>query len=317
MHELQCAQFSAGYKVQEVRIYRSSAEIKGNKRQRYVINWVMHPFVSLGRPLTSLMIGLAVFTSALIEAGSSINNYFLPVFLGFAVAFFFGIGGNAINDYLDYENDIINHPERQIPSGKIKPGQALRFSLFFFAVSLLLSIYLCSLVGYGALLIVVAALAFQIAYEMRFKHEKVIGNMIIGSQTALAFIFGGVVVGRNIITGIIAAAVFLSIVGREIVKDIEDVKGDKDRKTLPKMLGVKKAGIVAAILIILAVLISPLPSYIGIFGWEYLSVIAAADLLFIGSIPVIFKDAKLARKMLKFAMLISIIAFMVGSVFRR
>ncbi|HEY9246472.1 MAG TPA: UbiA family prenyltransferase, partial [Candidatus Methanoperedens sp.] len=275
------------------------------------------PYISLGRPLTSLMIGLAVFTSALIEAGSDINDYSLPVFLGFTVAFLFGIAGNAINDYLDCENDKINHPERPIPSGKIKPVKALWFSLLFFAVSLLLSIYLSSMVGYGALLIPVVALLFQIAYEMRFKHQKVIGNMIIGSQTALAFIFGGVVVGSNVITGIIAVAVFLSIVGREIVKDIEDVKGDINRKTLPKILGVKRAGIVAAILIIMAVLVSPLPYYpLGIFGLEYLSMVFVADLLFIGSIPVIFRNAKLARKMLKFAMLVSIIAFIAGSVFR-
>lgn len=276
----------------------------------------MHPYISLGRPLTSLMIGLAVFTSAFIEAGRDVSNYSLPVFLGFSIAFLFGIAGNAINDYLDRENDKINHPERPLPSGKLKPGQALWFSLFFFAVSLLLSIYLSSIVGYGALLVVVVALAFQIAYEKRFKHEKIIGNIIIGSQTALAFIFGGIVVGRTEITGIIAIAVFLSIVGREIVKDIEDVKGDKDRTTLPMKIGIRKAGIVAAILIIIAVLVSPLPYYpLGRFGWEYLFVVLIADILFVSSIPVIFHNAKLARQKLKFAMLISIFAFIIGSVF--
>ncbi|HEY9205298.1 MAG TPA: UbiA family prenyltransferase [Candidatus Methanoperedens sp.] len=276
----------------------------------------MHPYISLGRPLTSLMIGLAVFTSALIEAGGNVGNYSFAVILGFTVAFLFGIAGNAINDYFDYENDKINHPERPIPSGKLKPGQALGFSVFFFTISLLFSIYLSSMVGYGALLVVVTAFALQIAYEKRFKHEKIIGNMIIGFQTALAFIFGGIVVGRNVLTVIIAVAVFLSIVGREIVKDIEDVKGDRDRTTLPMKIGVEKAGVVAAVLIILAVLISPLPYYpLRIFGLEYLSVILIADFLFIGSIPVIFKNAKLARRMLKFAMLICIFAFITGSVF--
>ncbi|MCZ7393643.1 MAG: digeranylgeranylglyceryl phosphate synthase, partial [Candidatus Methanoperedens sp.] len=95
------------------------------------------------------------------------------------------------------------------------------------------------------------------------------------------------------------------------------IKGDKDRITLPMKLGVRKAGIVAALLIILAVLISPLPYYpLHQFGWEYLMVVLIADILFIGSLPLIFKDAKLARRMLKFAMLIAIIAFIVGSVSR-
>ncbi|KCZ73445.1 4-hydroxybenzoate polyprenyltransferase-like prenyltransferase [Candidatus Methanoperedens nitroreducens] len=277
----------------------------------------MHPYLDIGRPLTSVMIGLAVLTSALIGAGGDADEYTLPIFLGFTIAFLFGIAGNAINDYLDRENDKINHPDRPIPSGKLKPGQALNFAIIFFIISLVLSLLLSLMVGYAALMVVIAALVFQIAYELRFKHEKIIGNMIIGSQTALAFVFGGVVVGQSLITGIIAIAVFLSISGREIVKDIEDVKGDIDRKTLPIMIGVKRAGIVAALLILLAVLISPIPYYpLYQFGWEYLSVVLIADLLFIGSIPVIFKNAKLARKMLKFAMLIAILAFITGAIFR-
>ncbi len=264
------------------------------------------------------MIGLAVFTAALIGTGSDIEKYALPVVLGFLVAFLFGIAGNAINDYLDRETDKVNHPERPIPSGKLKPGHALLFSLVFFIISFLLALYL-SFIATSLLVIaiVVIALASQLAYEKKFKHEKIVGNMIIGTQTALAFVFGGAVVGKTLITGIIAVAVFLSIVGREIIKDIEDVKGDKDRISLPMKLGVRNAGIVAASLIILAVLISPLPYYpLGIFEWEYLAVVLIADIMFIGSLPLIFKDAKLARRMLKFAMLVAIVAFITGSIFK-
>ncbi|TAN44407.1 MAG: prenyltransferase, partial [Candidatus Methanoperedens sp.] len=246
----------------------------------------MNPYISLGRPLTSLMIGLVVLASALIEAGSNLDGYTISIFLGFTVAFLFGIAGNSINDYFDYENDKINHPDRPIPSGRLKPGNVLRFSIFIFAISFLLSLFLSSIVGYSALLIITIAFTSQIAYEKKYKHEKIIGNLIIGTQTALAFIFGGIIVGKTIITGVIAIAVFLSIVGREIVKDIEDIKGDKDRMTLPMKIGVKKAGVVAMICIILAVLISPLPYYpLHQFGREYLLVVSIADLLFIASIP--------------------------------
>ncbi len=261
------------------------------------------------------MIGLAVFAAALIGAGSDIKEYALSVVLGFLVAFLFGIAGNAINDYLDRETDRINHPERPIPSGKLKPGQALLFSFVFFSISFLLALYL-SFISNSPLVvaIVIIALASQLAYEKKFKHEKIVGNIIIGTQTALAFVFGGAVVGRTLITGIIAVAVFLSIVGREIIKDIEDVKGDKDRISLPMKLGVRNAGIVASLLIILAVSISPLPYTLHQFGWEYLLVVSIADIMFIGSLPLIFKDAKLARRMLKFAMLVAIIAFIIGSI---
>jgi len=276
----------------------------------------MHPYISLGRPLTSLMIGLAVFASALIEAGSGINDHALPVFLGFTVAFLFGIAGNAINDYFDRENDKINHPERPLPSGRLRPSQALWFSIIFFAISLLLAVFLSYITNFAAFLVAAAAMACQLGYEMKWKHEKMIGNVIIGTQTALAFIFGGIIVGKVMATGVIAAAVFLSIVGREIVKDIEDVGGDRDRMTLPMRIGVRNAGIVASVLIILAVLVSPLPYYpLHIFGLEYLLVVSVADILFIGSLPWIFKNAKLARRMLKFAMLVAIFAFITGALF--
>lgn len=277
----------------------------------------MHPYISLGRPLTSLMIGLAVFASAFIGAGSGISDHAFPVFLGFAVAFLFGIAGNAINDYLDYENDKINHPERPLPSGRLRRTQALWFSIIFFVISLLLAVYLSLITDIAALLVAAAAMAFQIGYEMKWKHEKIIGNVIIGTQTALAFIFGGIIVGKATITGVIAAAVFLSIVGREIVKDIEDVGGDRDRTTLPMMIGVRNAGFVASFLIILAVLVSPLPYYpLQIFGLEYILVVSLADLLLICSLPVIFKNARMARKMIKFAMLVAIFAFISGAFFR-
>jgi geranylgeranylglycerol-phosphate geranylgeranyltransferase len=263
------------------------------------------------------MIGLAVFTAALIGAGSDIKESVLPIFLGFSVAFLFGIAGNAINDYLDRETDKINHPDRPIPSGKLNPAHALYFSINFFIISLVLSFFLSFIVGYEVLLVVLIAFVSQIAYEKKFKHEKIIGNIIIGTQTALAFIFGGVIVGKTVITSIIAIAVFLSIVGREVVKDIEDIRGDKDRITLPMKIGVRKAGMVASMLIALAVLISPLPYYpLHQFGWEYLLVVSIADVLFIGSIPLIFRDARLARRVLKFAMLIAVFAFIIGSVFR-
>ncbi len=277
----------------------------------------MHPYISLGRPLTSLMIGLAVFASALIEAGSGIYDHALPVFLGFAVAFLFGIAGNAINDYFDRENDKINHPERPLPAGRLRPAQALWFSIIFFTISLLLAVFLSYITNFAALIVAAAAMASQLGYEMKWKHEKIIGNVIIGTQTALAFIFGGIIVGKVMATGVIAAAVFLSIVGREIVKDIEDIGGDKDRKTLPMRIGVRNAGIVASVFIILAVMVSPLPYYpLNIFGWEYLLVVSIADILFVGSLPLIFKNAKMARKMLKFAMLVAIFAFITGALFR-
>ena len=55
----------------------------------------------------------------------------------------------------------------------------------------------------------------------------------------------------------------LAITAREIVKDIEDIEGDKveGADTLPIRVGAKKAGYLAVFIGLLAVLLSPLPYF--------------------------------------------------------
>jgi len=267
--------------------------------------------------VTSFMIALATFTSALVSAGLTITRYATQVMFAVVVTFSFGIAGNSLNDYFDREVDRINHPERPIPSGKVTPRQALNLSVTMFCVSILMAFFLGLSAGFESSTIVLTAFALQVVYEMKFKHFKFVGNVVIGLQTALAIIFGATVVKNIIPVVILAAAAFLSIVGREMVKDIADLKGDFDRLTLPMTIGTRKASVVAAFLIILAVIISPLPCYpLRVFGVEYLLPIVVADTLFIYSMPMIFRSPKYAQRVLKISMIIAIIGFIVGGIFR-
>jgi geranylgeranylglycerol-phosphate geranylgeranyltransferase len=82
-------------------------------------------------------------------------------------------------------------------------------------------------------------------------------------------------------TYIIALLAFLAILGREIVKDIEDMEGDFDRQTLPKRIGARKAGGIASLSFLVAVALSPIPYFDGTFGIWYLAAVAFADAIFI------------------------------------
>lgn len=273
--------------------------------------------LTLGRPLTSTMIALATFTSAFIGAGYGITKHTMPVILGAIAAFFCGMAGNSLNDYFDYEIDKISHPERPIPSGRVTLKLALFFSVLMFAISVLVAFFLSILVGHlEALLLVLMAILVQTTYELWFKQVKIIGNAVIGIQTMLAFLLGGIIVGNLSSIGVLAVAAFLAIMSREIVKDIEDIGGDVGRVTLPKIVGIRKAGIVAALLIFAAVSVSFIPFYpLHIFGVQFLVSITVADALFIYSIPIIFRNPKKARKVLKIAMIIAIAAFIIGGIF--
>ena len=107
---------------------------------------------------------------------------------------------------------------------------------------------------------------------------------------------------------------------REIIKDIEDIEGDKadGAKTLPIMIGTKIPALIAAALIVVDSGLCPLLYFYHIFSVPYLVIIAVAVLLFLYCAIMILKsqDEKTAAKSskyLKIGMLIAFVAFAVGS----
>ena len=142
-------------------------------------------------------------------------------------------------------------------------------------------------------------------------------------MTGFGFVFGGftinnpTIVTTSIFLGFFA---FVMTTAREIIKDIEDVEGDKKdgARTLPILIGKKTPAILAIILIIIDCILCPLLYYYHIFGILYLIVIAIAVILFIYSAVLIFKSqeeavAHKSSKYLKIGMLIAFLAFALGS----
>lgn len=269
----------------------------------------------LGRPLTSLLGGLATFAATLVGVGFGFIQYSTSVLLAVAAVFIFAMASSALNDFFDHDIDKINHPERPLPSGKVTPTQAVIFSIIMFTISTSVAFFLGTLSGFQTTMVFLVALVLQIAYEGKLKKMKAFGNFVIGLQAALAFIFGGSVVKNVSSVSVLSTAAFLSIVGREIVKDIEDVKGDVDKMSLPKIVGTKNAGIIASLFVATAMLVGVISFYpLSVFGVYYFMVVLVANLLFMYSISLIFKNPFRARRTLKFAMLIATTAFIVGGI---
>jgi geranylgeranylglycerol-phosphate geranylgeranyltransferase len=270
----------------------------------------------MGRPLTSILVGLGVLAASVAGVGTLIINYALPVLLGTIVGFVFGLASNSLNDYLDRDIDEVNHPERLIPSGLASARAVLSFSIVMFGLGIVVAGYLSTYVGYVAFILVILAFILQILYEAEIKKVKIVGNITIGVQTMLAFIFGGVIVKAGLTTIVMAGASFLAIVAREIVKDVEDIKGDFNRKSLPKIIGIRKSNVLSSLMIMAAIVISIMAYYpLKIFGLTYLIIVLGADFLFLYSITIIFQNSKKARITLKFAMLLALIAFVIGGIF--
>lgn len=224
--------------------------------------------------------------------------------------------GNAINDYYDIEIDRINKPERPIPSGRISKSQALSFSILFFALGTLIAFFINTICGAIALF----NSLLLIYYAATLKRTVLIGNLSIGYLTGSTFLFGGAVFYTN--GGIEAVSILfllatLATIAREIVKDIEDIEGDKQdgASTLAISIGPEKASYLASSIGFLAVLASPLPYLQSLLTMRYLAVVLVADILFFVAVVAILREKKPAKssKLFKMAMFTALIAFLVGA----
>lgn len=274
----------------------------------------MNPYIQLIRPLNCLMSAVGVIVGAIVGIGIDFNaDISLNIILAFLTATIFTASGNAMNDYLDRDTDKINHPNRPIPSGKIKPKQALIVVIIGFSIAFILGIF----INLICFVIVVINAILMFSYEKTLKERGAVGNLTISWLTASLFLFGGAAVDEIEITAVLAFLAFLATFGREIIKDIEDIEGDVDRKTLPKAIGVKNASVIASISLLIAVSLSFLPVYpLDIFDWKYFIIVVFADACFIISIFLTFKKPKKASKTMKIAMFIGLIAFLIGGIVR-
>ena len=279
----------------------------------------MNPYIEILRPGNAIMGAISIVLIALID-----KTFSVPIILAMITVFFETAAGNVINDYFDYKIDLINKPQRPIPSGRISLKNGRNYAYFLFLAGTVCGFLISYLTNnWIPFAIVLIADVILYLYAYKLKTTPLIGNLTVGFMTGFGFVFGGfsinnpTIITTSLFLGFFA---FVMTTAREIVKDIEDIEGDKadGAKTLPILIGEKKPAILAAILIIIDSALCPLLYYYGIFGVLYLVVIAIAVILFIYSAILILKSqerevATKVSKNLKIGMLIAFVAFVFGS----
>jgi geranylgeranylglycerol-phosphate geranylgeranyltransferase len=253
----------------------------------------------------------ALIASLICAGPEELLDFGEEVSLSMLVVFVFTAAGNALNDYFDRDVDRIAHPKRPIPSGAIAPSSALYLSGAMFSVTIIVSY----LVGLWSLAIVISSITLMVAYERYLKAEGLAGNLTISWLTGALFLFGGAAVDRMEVASVLAALAFFATLGREIVKDIEDIEGDRgSRVTLPMRIGAGRAGYVASFAFVASVTLSPLPFILDLLSAWYLPVVAVADGMFIYCAMVHFADPGRGQKVAKFAMIVALASFLLGVV---
>jgi geranylgeranylglycerol-phosphate geranylgeranyltransferase len=207
----------------------------------------------------AVAVGALLATAAKFALASWVNVAF-----GFTTGFTLCAAAMVINDYYDRQIDAINEPKRPIPSGVIKPKEALVFMAGLIAVGFVFSFAVSSLCATVA----ATSLAITATYLTVGKRTGLPGNFLVSVCVAIPFIYGSVTVlgsvGLNVL--LFASMAFLSNTGREITKGIVDVKGDNAEgvKTLAVLFGEKKAAAVAVVFFMSAVALTPVTWVMGL-----------------------------------------------------
>lgn len=247
-------------------------------------------FLRLMRPVNCLMMGFAVIVGAAIAVKDNTTFLGPNLLYGFVTGFMLTAASMSINDYYDREIDALNEPKRPIPSGAVKPKEALVFASGLTAIGLVAAL----LSGTYSFALAIFAWSVFVAYTTVGKRSGLPGNFLVSVCVAIPFVYGSVVVADTVELNVtlFALLAFLSNTGREITKGIVDVKGDESRHvmTLAVRFGEKSAAVAAVVFYLLAVSLSLVPWYLGLVSWWFVPLVAVTDIGLVGSSFLLIRD---------------------------
>ncbi|MEA2103213.1 MAG: geranylgeranylglycerol-phosphate geranylgeranyltransferase [Candidatus Cloacimonadota bacterium] len=208
-------------------------------------------YIKIIRPLNFLFVILAVLFGAFYRSSVEVSYshpafYYIPILAAISAALI-SAAGYTLNDFFDVNIDKINCPHRPLPSGIISGISAKRYAIILFISGNLLCLFLFN-PAMSALALLNSLILWL--YAQKGKRLVFISNLIVAFATASTFIYGGFA-NHNLKNAIfVFSCAFIYTLIRELIKDIEDMKGDKkaDSRTLPIIWGSKATLIIALIL---------------------------------------------------------------------
>ena len=185
-------------------------------------------------------------------------------------------GGYIINDYFDVKTDKINRPETVVIDVSIKRRWAMILHIVFNAIGLLIGVYLaikCN--SLKLVLIQIISILLLWFYSTHFKKQLLIGNIVVSllsasipvlpviydyylsvnSRLIELVLFNSFLKVLAIIVIGYSAFAFLTSFAREVIKDMEDYKGDVQTgcKTMPIVWGIITSKVVTFFTIIITI----------------------------------------------------------------
>ena len=282
-----------------------------------------------GNSLTGL---IGVFFGSLLALGEIPQGDFASITILHGLSVWaFMCSWNALNDILDVEIDKENKPDRPLPSGIISVNHAkmVTSSLMLISfVSLILAGYISTNFENGfenwapSILIWLMAIFLLINYEsssnfsLKLKDRGLPGNIAISLSVGMVILFGGAGVFDFTNSRVISLFTigFTYNLAREIIKDIEDIDGDKGRNTLAMRIGIEKSRLVAWVILLFTMFSLLAPFALEIFPLEHLILITPGLLiLFQVKRKLAFSEDRNAQLLIKRSLQFSLLGLIISA----
>jgi 4-hydroxybenzoate polyprenyltransferase len=177
--------------------------------------------------------------------------------------------GYIINNFYDSEKDLINRPNKSQLDRLVSQKTKLKVYFTVNFIVFLLSFF----VSFRAVLFFSTYIFLIWFYSHKLKKMAIVGNMTAAFLAVLPF-FAILLYYKNIYPQIFAHAnfLFLLLIIREIIKDLENIKGDiaNDYQTIPVMFGESTAKKIITLLTVLTII--PIYFLVEIFEVGYMDI---------------------------------------------
>lgn len=245
--------------------------------------------------------------------------------------------GYIINDYFDVKTDKINRPETVVIDVVIKRRWAVILHIIFNGIGLILGLYL-AIKCHTLKLLMFQLLSILLLwfYSTHFKKQLLVGNIVVSLLTATiplmpmvyeyylaggidslsSFLIGDFLKILVIIVLGYSAFAFLTSFAREVIKDMEDYKGDIQTgcKTMPIVWGIITSKVVTFFVIVITIGLLLLASLKFYKEKQFMAVYYILGVVILPLMILLIqtiraktsKDFKMASLLLKFTMLFGI-----------
>jgi len=236
--------------------------------------------IRLTRVGNLLIIAIAqYFTAAFLIRTGTVDDIALLVLVASTVVI--AAAGYIINDYYDVKIDYINKPDRVVIGKTI----TRRYAILFHVLLSLMGISLGMAINWKISLVNAFSVFLLWLYSNLLKRLPFVGNLAVAVLTGLSIMVVDLLYQVfNPLIFIYALFAFFMTLIREIIKDMEDLKGDHTFgcKTLPIVLGIRKTkAIIYIILVIFAATVVVLNRFYSALPFDYYILLLFVPLTFL------------------------------------